>query len=73
MPPPQHIAGPPPMQPSQPGMMGMNGDMPMGMEMQGMKAPMPQGRNELERDFFNQLAQNPNGFGKPDWLARWLG
>jgi hypothetical protein len=76
-PPPPVSQVPPPqastMPPSQPGMMGMNGDVPMGMEMQGMKAPQPQGRNELERDFFNQLAQNPHGFDKPGWLSRWLG
>jgi hypothetical protein len=71
----------PPMQAPQPApmpqqsVMGMGFDPtpPVSMEMQGMKAPMPQGRNELERDYHSQLAQNPNGFGKPDWLARWLG
>ena len=74
MPPSQHVSAPPQIaQAPQAPMMGMGGDVPIGMEMQGMKAPQPMGRNELERDYFNQLAQNPNGFGKPDWLARWLG
>lgn len=32
----------------------------------------PAGRNELERDYYRQLAANPNGFDK-GWLARLLG
>ena len=72
--PPQHVSAPPQIaQAPQAPMMGMGGDVPIGMEMQGMQTPMPTGGNELERDYFSQLAQNPNGFGKPDWLARWLG
>jgi len=74
MPPSQHVSGPPPMpHQSQAPMMGFDPTPPASMEMQGMQAPMPTGRNELERDYYNQLAQNPNGFGKPDWLSRWLG
>lgn len=63
-------------QASQPPMMGFDPNPPMSMEMQGVNqfaAPHPTGRNELERDYYAQLAQNPNGFDKPDWLKRWLG
>ena len=69
MPPPQHVAGP---APSQAPMMGFDPTPPASMEMQGMAAPMPTGRNELERDYYAQLAQNPNGFNK-GWLGRLFG
>lgn len=49
---------------------------PISMEMQGQApfAPQtPQGRNELERDYLRQFAENPNGFGTPDWLKRLFG
>lgn len=69
MPPSQHVAGP---APSQAPMMGFDPTPPASMEMQGMAAPMPTGRNELERDYYAQLAQNPNGFNK-GWLGRLFG
>lgn len=52
--------------------MGFDSIPPVSMEMQGMAAPMPTGRNELERDYYAQLAQNPNGFNK-GWLGRLFG
>lgn len=73
MPPPQHIASAPPPAPVYPQRSVMGFEPPASMEMQGMAPPMPQGRNELERDYYNQLAQSPNGFGKPDWLSRLFG
>lgn len=69
MPPSQHVAGP---APSQAPMMGFDQTPPASMEMQGMAAPMPTGRNELERDYYAQFAQNPNGFNK-GWLGRLFG
>lgn len=37
----------------------------------GQQAPM-MGRNELERDYYRQLAENPNGFGT-GWMGRQFG
>lgn len=73
MPRPQMAPAP---QASQPPMMGFDPNPPMSMEMQGVNqfaAQHPTGRNELERDYYAQLAQNPNGFDKPDWLKRFFG